>query len=482
MPHITRVHLPFLLLLFAISANAQSPTHQGVIHNSVGSASSVVRSIATDSQGNLVICGTRTDALDLGNVEYAAGGSPLFLAKFNPQGAELWSRVAGSTSSSNGQNGNAVAVDGNDNIYFVGELFSPQASVFEGTTLPAGTAGFVAKYNAGGSLLWVKDFPAAIQAVAIDASGSPIVTQYENSIMKLDPATGNTLLSTSASGNLINTQFHNIVVDGSNNVIAQWGNKITKYNNDLVESWSTPLSASLAETYRVSVDPDGNVWASFYALFGTVTVGGTDYTTFPNGYIYSLDGTTGAVLGCDIFSADGSANKPKEVIHDVAGNLYVNGDLSFNAAHIVKLDVSSAVVWSVPTFDVQEMDLLSDDCLVIGGRHSADITLDGTTYTRPNGSGQDNAMAAHLCAGGVGLPEVAENALVTVFPNPCTDRLSIPVLAAGQRVQVVDAFGRVVVDGSAAAGGLGVGHLAPGSYLLRIADGLGVRKVRFVKE
>jgi hypothetical protein len=470
-----RITTSSVLCLFLITGiQAQTPTHQHVINNLVGSASSVVRSIDTDSQGNLVICGTRMDALDFGTTEYAAGASPLFLAKFSPQGTELWSRVAGSTTSIIGQGANAVAVDGDDNIYFTGQLFPSETSTFEGVTLAAGAAGFVAKYNSAGSVLWVKDFPATIQAIAIDASGSPIVTRYENAILKLDPANGNTLVETPASGNLMNPQFHNIVVDGDNNIIAQWGNKITKYNNDLVEIWSTPITFSLAETYRVSVDGEGNVWATFYALFGTVTLGGTDYTTFPNGYIYNLDGTTGEVLGCNVYSA----SKPKEVIHDVAGNFYVNGDLSFNAAHIVKLDASFAVLWSAPTFDVQEMDLVAEDCLVLGGRHAADITLEGTTYTRPNASGQDNAMAGFLCAGGVGMDESGNAMEFTVFPNPAVDHVTFPGAAKGA-LTIYSASGQLVRTGRIAGPNTTIPttDLVEGLYLVRDAVGRSARLV-----
>ncbi len=476
-----RSHLFRSLVLCPILApallGAQTPTHQGIVHNLVGSASSVVRSIDTDSQGNLIVCGTRSDGLDFGVIEYVAGASPLFLAKFSPQGTELWSRVAGSTTSTTGQAANSVAVDGNDNIYFAGQLFPLEASSFEGTTLAAGAGGFVAKYNSAGSLVWVKDFPATIQAIAIDAGGSLFATRYENAILKLDPANGNTLIETPASGNLMNPQFHNLVVDGSNNVIAQWGNKITKYNNDLVEQWSTPLTASLAESYRVSVDGAGTVWASFYALFGTVNLDGTDYTNFPNGYIYSLNGATGDVLGCNIYSADGSANKPKEVIHDDAGNFYVNGDLSFNAAHIVKLDGSSSVLWSKPTFDVQEMDLVAEDCLALGGRHLSDITLDGTTYTRPNASGQDNAMAGFLCAGGVGIDAPEHEASEwTIQPNPAHGECFVSGRAGMVRsVLILDGSGRPVArtEGSER---IDLGGLAKGLYIVRIGtlDGAAV--------
>ncbi|HRH67958.1 MAG TPA: T9SS type A sorting domain-containing protein [Flavobacteriales bacterium] len=485
MNHITR-SLFLIGTTLAISiTGAQTPTHQHVQHNTVGSSQSEVNGVAHDSQGNMIVCGGRMDALDFGGTAHEAGTGGIFVAKFGPGGSEIWSKIAGSAETMGNHKAMSVAVDGSDNVYVAGWLFVAQAATFDGTTLPAGSLGFVAKYSASGTLTWVKEFSANVNAIAVDGNGVPFINLGDQTILKLDPANGSETASGAGGGDLMNVLYHNIVVDGSNNIIAQWGNKIRKYDNALNEIWSTPLVKAFgAESFRISVDNNGLVWASFYAVFGTVTLAGTDYTTFPNGYIYHLDGADGGVMGCVVLTPGGTASKPQEVINDGSSNLYVSGTFAFNAPYIVKVDPSFTTIWSVPTFNVEDMDVQGLDCLLIGGSHAADITLDGTTYTRPNGSGQDNAMAAYLCAGGVGMDE--QGAVdVTVFPNP-TDgliALQIPAQAIGSNYQVVDLTGSEALTGRVTGRSmdLDLSSLAGGCYVLKIV-GAGIAPVRVVKQ
>lgn len=478
---------PFLALLALLTSSAlraQTPTHQHVHHNLIGSSLSTVNGVATDSQGDLIVCGGRLDALDFGGATYAAGTGGIFLAKFAPSGAELWSKVAGSAETSGNHKATSVAVDASDNIYLAGWLFAPQAATFDGTTLPAGSLGFVAKYSPAGVLIWVQEFSANVNAIAVDGNGTPFINLGDATIEKLDPSNGNSTASGTGGGDLMNVVYHNIVVDDANNVIAQWGNKITKYDNDLVTQWSAPLVKGFgSESFRISVGTDGHVWATFYAIFGTVTLGGTDYTTFPNGYIYELDGANGAVLGCDALTIGGTANKPKEVITDGVGNLYMNGNFAFNASYIMKLDPAFAQIWAVPTFNVEDMAVQGTDCLSIGGNHAADITLDGVTYTRPNASGQENAMAAYLCAGGVGMEDGAFDRTIALHPVPCDEHLTITGIdAAPATVRIFDALGHEHPSAARlVAGRVDVAELAPGPYVLIIAQKGRTTTARFIK-
>ncbi|MBK7431726.1 MAG: hypothetical protein IPI62_12595 [Bacteroidetes bacterium] len=99
-----------------------------------------------------------------------------------------------------------------------------------------------------------------------------------------------------------------------------------KFDSSLNQLWSTPVTFSLAETFRLNLDNSGNVYASFYALFGTVTVGTITKSNFPNGYIYKLDNATGQPLFVDSVLIAGAASKIKEVIPDNSGNYYIMGD------------------------------------------------------------------------------------------------------------------------------------------------------------
>lgn len=463
------------LLFLTTNAYAQTPTHQAVVYNTVGSSPSLVNSVTTDADGNLIITGWRSDALDFGGTAYPQGSDgAIFLAKFDPQGTELWSKVAGSADQQGNHKGMSVAVDGSGNIYCAGWLFGAQAATFEGTTLPQGSFGFVAKYSASGTMAWVKDFTGGVNAIAVDGNGSPFINLGDATIEKLDPTNGNTIASGTGGGDLQNVGNHNIVVDASNNVIAQWGNKITKYTNDLVELWSTPLVKPFgaAESFRITVDGAGNTWATFYAIFGTVTLGGTDYTAFPAGYVYSLSGTDGAVLNATPMGAF----KIKKVYNTALNEWLLIGDGAFNTPYVVKYDATVTAVWSVATFGAVDMEFIGPDCFVLGGGHDGSVTLDGTTFDRPNNSGSDNAMASYLCAGAVGTDEHPGEAVFTVYPNPAGSQLTVEDIGQGT-LRVFNAMGAHVmtIGGSTTRRTVDVSGLENGIYLLRDPNGRSVR-------
>ena len=472
----TRWTLPAALLFLFTGLRGQTPTHQAVVHNLVGMSSSLVNSVTTDAEGNLIITGWRSDSLDFGGTNYPQGTSgAIFLAKFNPQGNELWNKVAGSADQQGNHKGMSVAADGSGNIYCAGWLFGVQAATFDGTTLPQGSFGFVAKYSASGTLAWVKDFSGGVNAIAVDGNGTPFINLGDATIEKLDPANGTSIASGTGGGDLQNVGNHNIVVDAGNNVIAQWGNKITKYNNDLVEQWSTPLVKPFgsAESFRITVDGAGNTWATFYALFGTVTLGGTDYTAFPAGYVYSLSAVDGAVLNATPMGAF----KIKKVYNTAMNEWLLIGDGAFNTPYVVKYDATVTAIWSVPTFGVVDMELIGPDCFVLGGGHDGSVTLDGVTYDRPNNSASDNAMASYLCAGAVGVEERPYAAEFAVYPNPTNGQLAVEGSDRGI-LFVYDALGAQVmtIAGSTARRTADVSGLEDGMYVVRDASG---RMTRF---
>lgn len=127
----TRYPFAFAFTLGLASAlHAQPPTHQGVVHNTVGSTTSVVNGVGTDPDGNLIITGWRSDPLDLGGTAHPDGTGAIFLAKFNAQGNELWSKVSGSADQQGNHKGMGVAVDGNGNIYNCGWVFGQEQATF----------------------------------------------------------------------------------------------------------------------------------------------------------------------------------------------------------------------------------------------------------------------------------------------------------------------------------------------------------------
>jgi hypothetical protein len=76
-----------------------------------------------DQLGNIALVGTFYETIDLGGgVLNSAGGSDIFVAKYSPDGAHLWSKSFGAASGID--DGRAVTVDSQNNIITTGQFFS----------------------------------------------------------------------------------------------------------------------------------------------------------------------------------------------------------------------------------------------------------------------------------------------------------------------------------------------------------------------
>lgn len=187
--------------------------------------------IAADSEGNVIATGSFQGTVDFGGGALTSkGGTDIFLAKFGPNGAHLWSKAFGDGKN---QLGRAVTVDAQNNIVLTGSIFGPTS--FGGPTLDAsGLANvFIAKLSPTGGHIWSKvygDWQDQIsQTVKIDASGNlyacggfqgvmdfgggPLtsVDGYDAWFAKLD-ASGNHLWSRRAGG-VGNQSCNNVAID-----------------------------------------------------------------------------------------------------------------------------------------------------------------------------------------------------------------------------------------------------------------------------
>ena len=73
----------------------------------------------------------------------------------------------------------------------------------------------------------------------------------------------------------------------------------------------------------------------------------------------------------------------------------------------------------------------------------------------------------------------AADAAISVYPNPAIDQITVDAQGVS-RVQVMDAAGRIVLEGTE-AGRYDISHLAAGSYLVRVVSAEGVAARRIVK-
>lgn len=113
-----------------------------------------------DSQGNVVVSGSYSGTVDfdpLGTHQNSPtfGSNTPFLAKYTPAGKLIWVKYVGGSFVNNGS---ALSIDANDDIYFTGSFATPLT--FNGSTilnLSGYQDTFVAKYSSNGTFAFAKD-------------------------------------------------------------------------------------------------------------------------------------------------------------------------------------------------------------------------------------------------------------------------------------------------------------------------------------
>jgi len=144
-----------LILLIVFSFNSFSQK-VGWVKKQGGNNADQTNGIATDQNGNIIAVGTFDATANFGSKSLSTSGSlDIFVAKYDSSGTCLWAQKAGG---SFGDEGRAVAVDAQGNIYITG-TYGQSGAVFSGLTI--GTTGglrngFIAKYKPDGTIVWVK--------------------------------------------------------------------------------------------------------------------------------------------------------------------------------------------------------------------------------------------------------------------------------------------------------------------------------------
>lgn len=138
-----------------------------------------MRSVATDSQGNVWVLGDFEDGVDFGTGTLVADGvnSDIVLTKFSPNGVPMFARHWGDSSN---QYATKVHVDAADNVLIMGRAFGKID--FGGGLLDAvGTDDvFLAKFDSSGTHVWSRIFggidPDRAERIATDSAGDVYVT------------------------------------------------------------------------------------------------------------------------------------------------------------------------------------------------------------------------------------------------------------------------------------------------------------------
>lgn len=135
----------------------------------VGSpGSEMLSSLAIDSTGSVCAAGQTTGSI---GGRPNAGQFDAYLLKYKPSGALFWAQTLATASS---DVITAIAVDAADNIYAAGYTYG----AFPGNMNAGKADGFVAKYNASGALLWLRQLGSSeidqLTALAVDPTGGVV--------------------------------------------------------------------------------------------------------------------------------------------------------------------------------------------------------------------------------------------------------------------------------------------------------------------
>ncbi len=287
-----------------------------------GTGSDEGAGIAVDDAGNVYTTGTFWGPADFDpgagvSSLGGAGGGDVFVSKLDNLGNFVWARSLGGASYDEGK---AIAVDGNANVYTTGTFrgtgdFDPGS----GTSVlgsPDTSSVFVSKLDGQGNFTWARaqiatgsGYPVAC-GLAVDRTGNVYNAGYFLGAVDFDPGTGSNTLSSAggedifvskldaagdlvwarAMGGLRNDRAYGVAVDGAGNVLT------TGYFTNTADFDPGSGIATLTIHRRDSdgrgndifvskLDPAGNL-AGARALGGIGDDEGLGIATDPGGDVY----------------------------------------------------------------------------------------------------------------------------------------------------------------------------------------------------
>lgn len=303
--------------------NGASDDHCGIwIHRGTGAGDQTVYGVATDSAGNVIVTGTVVNSLDFGGGPLpSAGGFDIFVTKFDPTGAHLWTKIFGGMTD---DEGSGIAVDASGNSY-------------------------VAGYFTG--------------AIAVDAVNLTATDLQDALVIKLDP--NGQVLATRPLGGLGNQRANAITVDSLGNVVVTGtfdgefntalgviptvsflDGFVIKLGNDLTEQWQKAFGGSgNDEGEALTTDSTNHIYLTGFfdetVDFGggIIADGGSDDV-----FLAKLDSAGNHVLSKG-FPQDGD-QYGDAISVDGDGNIYLAGDFD------IHLDMGGGLVDSKGDSDV----------------------------------------------------------------------------------------------------------------------------------
>ncbi len=147
------------------------------------------RDMAIDNAGNIYVVGSSRSTTSIASAgsyqPVLAGGSDVFLAKYNSDGMVIWSTYFGGSADDFGQ---SIDLDQAGNIFITGLTFSNNGIATAGVHQTINRGGgdvFLAKFDNSGSRIWGSYFGGSgfdfANDIEVDVGGNPVFTGWTNS-------------------------------------------------------------------------------------------------------------------------------------------------------------------------------------------------------------------------------------------------------------------------------------------------------------
>jgi len=220
-----------------------------------------IHGVKTDHQGNVLVVGDFNGTMDFGGGPVSSYYQDLFVAKYAAGGQLIWFRHFGGVMYNVG---NGIAVDSADNVIVTG-YFSSTLDFGGGPLISAGNVDvFLTKFSATGAHVWSKRFGAANSDV-----GYEVVVDGNDNIL---------VAGTFQYG-----------VDFGGGVLTSTGSLdvfVAKFSPVGVHLWSKRLGGANAEAVEgLAVDGSGNAVLTG-SFSGTADIGGSNLTSAGGNDIY----------------------------------------------------------------------------------------------------------------------------------------------------------------------------------------------------
>lgn len=234
-----------------------------------GTAYKVGFDIAIDGAGNSFITGEFTGNAYFGssNLVSSGGSQDAFIAKFDQTGNVIWAKSAGGIYA---ERGTDVALDGAGNSYVTGyfNVYSSFGSIRINSS--GNNDAFIAKYDTGGNVIWVKNIGGTGYDYGYSIKVSPLGSSYLVGAFQSNITIGSTTLSSSGAQDIF-------IVSYDNNGNVLWAKKAGGPNHDAglgitIDNLGNSFITGFFQT-NASFDSNtlsnGGTWDTFLSKIGT---------------------------------------------------------------------------------------------------------------------------------------------------------------------------------------------------------------------